>query len=319
MGSTGEQIAAVNGVELCWEAFGERSDPALVLAHGAGDSMLVVARGLLRAARRGRAVRRPLRQPRRGPVDHATSRARRPTRPQDVVADAAALIDALGLEPASTSPGLSGGGAFAQLLALDYPEKVATLTLLSTTPGDPGTEAADLPGPTQARRRASFSGEGGEPDWADRDAVVEYLVELERPFAGSGGFDEEAQRELAGRSSTAPTTSPRCSRTRSWSSTASRWRWRLGEITAPTLVIHGDDDPLFPLEHGQALAREIPDAELLVLEGVGHEYPPPRTWDTVVPAILQPHRALSASDYRAVCRCLRVTRRSSPRAAAPRR
>lgn len=65
------------------------------------------------------------------------------------------------------------------------------------------------------------------------------------------------------------------------------WRRRLDEVTAPTLVIHGEADPMSPLEHGRALAREIPGAELVVLGGVGHEYPPARKWDVVVPAILR--------------------------------
>jgi pimeloyl-ACP methyl ester carboxylesterase len=62
-------------------------------------------------------------------------------------------------------------------------------------------------------------------------------------------------------------------------------RPRLAEITAPTLVIHGDEDPVFPLGHGEALAREIPDAELLVLGGSGH-LPTRPVWDRVIPAIL---------------------------------
>jgi pimeloyl-ACP methyl ester carboxylesterase len=64
------------------------------------------------------------------------------------------------------------------------------------------------------------------------------------------------------------------------------WRERLGEIRAPTLVIHGAEDPLFPLEHGRALANEIPGARLLALEQTGHELPR-RAWDVVVPAILE--------------------------------
>jgi pimeloyl-ACP methyl ester carboxylesterase len=65
-----------------------------------------------------------------------------------------------------------------------------------------------------------------------------------------------------------------------------RWRERLGEVDVPTLVIHGDEDPIFPVGHGEALAREIPGAELIVLEGTGHELPR-RDWDVVVPAILR--------------------------------
>ena len=62
------------------------------------------------------------------------------------------------------------------------------------------------------------------------------------------------------------------------------WRHRLGEITAPTVVIHGDEDPLFPLEHGAALAREIHGAALVTLEHIGHELPQ-RVWDDVLAAI----------------------------------
>ncbi len=60
----------------------------------------------------------------------------------------------------------------------------------------------------------------------------------------------------------------------------------LADIVAPTLVLHGTRDPLFPIGHAEVLAREIPDATLLVRDGVGHEPPPPYTWDTVIPAIL---------------------------------
>src|SRR5690606_16351221 len=61
----------------------------------------------------------------------------------------------------------------------------------------------------------------------------------------------------------------------------------LADILAPTLVLHGTADPLFPLRHGEALAEAIPDAALLPLEGVGHELPPPTDWDRVVTALLQ--------------------------------
>jgi pimeloyl-ACP methyl ester carboxylesterase len=58
-------------------------------------------------------------------------------------------------------------------------------------------------------------------------------------------------------------------------------------VTTPTLVLHGSDDPLFPLPHGEALAATIPDARLVVLDGVGHEFPPPPVWDVVVSAIVE--------------------------------
>ena len=64
-------------------------------------------------------------------------------------------------------------------------------------------------------------------------------------------------------------------------------RGRLDEIRAATLVLHGTEDPLFPLAHGEALAAEVPDARLLPLEGMGHQVPPEPLWDVVVPAILE--------------------------------
>ena len=59
------------------------------------------------------------------------------------------------------------------------------------------------------------------------------------------------------------------------------------DIAVPTLVVHGTADPLFPLPHGEALARAIPGADLLALDGVGHEAPPPAAWDRVVTALLE--------------------------------
>jgi pimeloyl-ACP methyl ester carboxylesterase len=281
--ATEEQLAQVNGVELCWQGFGDPNDPALVLLHGAGDSMLAWREGLCeRLADGGRYVVRT------DSRDAGRSTGYEPGSPGysdgDLVADVVALIEALGLERVHLG-GLSGGGALAQAVAVAHPEKLATLTLFSTTLSEPGRDTQGLPGPTP-EVAAAFSDEGGEPDWADRDAVIDYLVELERPFAGSGGYDADAQREYAGRAFDR-THNLAAQLTNPFRVESEPWRGHLGDLALPTLVIHGDDDPLFPLPHGQALAREIPGAELLVLEGVGHEYPPPRTWDEVVPAILR--------------------------------
>jgi pimeloyl-ACP methyl ester carboxylesterase len=65
-----------------------------------------------------------------------------------------------------------------------------------------------------------------------------------------------------------------------------RPRGPITDIEAPTLVIHGADDPMFPIEHGEALAREIPHSRLLRLEGMGHELPRP-VWDVAIPAIVE--------------------------------
>lgn len=279
----GDRIVQANGVDLCIETFGDREDPALLLIHGAGSSMLSWDAGLCeRLAAGGRlVVRYDMR-------DAGRSVSYAPGAPEyafpDLVADAVGLLDALGVARAHVL-GMSTGGSIGQLLALDHADRVASLILASTTPGIPGQEGTGLPGVTP-ELAAAFADEPAEPDWADRAAVVDYLVEAERPFAGRA-FDEAAMRELAGRV---------FDRTANIASSATNvfridpgppWRERLGRIAAPALVVHGADDPMFPLEHGRALADEIPGAELLPVEGMGHEYFPPATWDVVVPALLR--------------------------------
>jgi len=278
-----DRIVQANGVGLCAETFGDPADPALLLIHGAGNSMLSWDAGLCeRLAAGGRlVVRYDMRDAGRS-VSYAPGAPEYALR--DLVADAVGLLDALGVVRAHVV-GMSTGGTIGQLLALDHAGRVASLTLASTTPGIPGEEGSDLPGVTP-ELSASFASEPAEPDWADREAVIDYLVEAERPFAGRV-FDEAAMRDVAGRV---------FDRTANVASSATNvfridagppWRERLGRITAPTLVVHGTDDPMFPLEHGRALADEIPGAELLPVEGMGHEYFPPASWDLVVPAILR--------------------------------
>ena len=126
---------------------------------------------------------------------------------------------------------------------------------------------------------ASFAEPRPEPDWSDREAVVDYIVEGLRPFSGSLPFDEEGQRALVERV---------VDRTINIaSSMKNHWLLEdgepvsrpLSEVTAPTLVLHGTKDPVFPYEHGEALAREIPGARLIPLEGAGHELPPRPLWN----------------------------------------
>ena len=263
------------------ETFGDAADPAIMLIHGAGSSLLSWDEKLCRLlADGGRfVIRYDLRDAGRS-VTYEPGTTKYGMR--DLVEDAVGLLDALGVERAHIV-GMSAGGGIGQLLALDHPERVATLTLASSTPGGPGPPNPDLPDPTPQL----FANEPPEPDWSDREAVIDYLVEAERPFAAlSWPFDESAMRELAGRV-VDRSTNLEWGLANAFSQAAGEpWRERLGAIAVPTLVIHGNEDPLFPYGHALALAEEIPGAELLPLEATGHEYFPPHTWDVVVPAIL---------------------------------
>jgi pimeloyl-ACP methyl ester carboxylesterase len=277
--ASGEQIVRANGVDLCVETFGDPSGPAILLIHGAGNSMLSWDEELCeRLAAGGRfVIRYDVR-------DAGRSVAYEPGAPRyalrDQVADAVGLLDALGL-PSAHLVGMSMGASIAQLAALDHPDRVASLTLASATPGVPGQEQSDLPGAS----KELFAQEPPQPDWGDRAAVVDYLVEAERPYATH--FDEAAMRELAERV---------VDRTGNIASNLTNpfiqdagdpWRDRLGEVTARTLVIHGTEDPMFPFDHAVALANEIPGAGLLALERTGHEYFPRASWDRVIPTVLE--------------------------------
>jgi pimeloyl-ACP methyl ester carboxylesterase len=270
----------VNGVDLCVETFGRPTDPAILLIMGAGASMDWWHDDF--CARLAAGPRYVIRYDHR---DTGGSTSYPPGQPgytgDDLVADAAAIIGVLGLRRAHVV-GQSAGGALAQVLALDHPERVASLTLVATSPAGPDR---DLP-PMTDEASAAFAAIA-EPDWSDRAAVIEYLTEQWRAGASrSRPFDAEGTRALTARV-VDRTTNMESSLKNAYAAEGSdRWRERLGGLDVPTLVVHGTDDPVFPLGHGIALAREIPGAELLTLEGGGHELAR-RDWDVVVPAILR--------------------------------
>jgi pimeloyl-ACP methyl ester carboxylesterase len=279
-----EAMVAVNGVDLCVETFGAPEAAAIVLIAGAAAPMdWWDADFCERLAAGGRFVIR---------YDHrdtGRSVSYPPGSPgytgADLVADAAGLIDILAGGRAHLV-GLSMGGGIAQYLALEHRDRVATLTLMSTSPVGPADPQTVLPPPAD-RLKATFADPAPDPDWTDHAAVIEYLLEAQRLYAGPDFFDEVSLRAVASRV---------VDRTVNLeSSTKNHWLLdngegtphRPAEITAPTLVIHGTDDPLFPPGHALARAHQITDADLLMLDGVGHQAPPPATWDLVVPAILR--------------------------------
>jgi pimeloyl-ACP methyl ester carboxylesterase len=271
--------AEINGAALCVDTFGDPAHPAVLLIMGAAGSMDRWEEPFCeRLAAAGRSV---IRYDHRDTGGSTTSPPGKPGyTSDDLFADPLGILDHLGVERAHLV-GLSMGGGIAQVIAIDQPERVLSLTLMSTSPV--GTGGPELP-PMSDELRAAFGDQPAEPDWSDREAAIAFLFETERPYAGSRGVDEAALTALLGRV---------YDRSASLPSATNHFvleggdteRARLGEITAPALVIHGADDPLFPLAHGEALAREIPGAELLVIEGLGHEFPP-SAWDEVLPALI---------------------------------
>ena len=208
------------------------------------------------------------------------SRATPATQGADLVADAAGVLGAYGIEAAHVV-GVSAGGAIAQLLALDFPDRVRSLVLLSTSRAVAG--GRPLPPPT-----AEFMDfvSRVRVDWSDPGSVTEYLVDYSRVLAGGERpFDDAAFRELA-RRDVERASDFAAAQNHDLLHDGEQSRERLSSISSPTLVIHGTADPMFPLGHGEALAEEIPDARLLRLEGAGHGVYR-ADWDAIVAAILE--------------------------------
>src|ERR687894_833413 len=278
-----ERMIRANGVDLCIQTFGERADPPILLITGGASSrdwwedgfcerLMAGSRFVIRYDHRDTG--------RSGSYEPGAA----PYSLRDLAADAVGLLDAFGLESAHLV-GMSVGGWIGQLVALDHPDRVSSLTLISTSP-TAGSSDPDLTEMSE-ELRASFAEEAPEPDWSDRDAVIDYMVEGERLFAGSRPFDEAAVREIAARAFDRTTNLASGITNHAGIDSGDRWRERLGEVSAPTLVIHGTEDPMFPYGNAVALANEIPAARLLALERVGHEVPSRDLWDAVVPAILR--------------------------------
>lgn len=271
-----EKAVRVGSIDLCVETFGSPADPAVLLIQGMSGSMLWwEADFCARLASAGRFV---IRYDNR---DTGRSVSYPPGAPgytvRDLASDAVGVLDALGVASAALV-GLSMGGAIAQLAALDHPSRVASLTLISTTAG-----GDDLPG--MSPRLAAYFADLDSPDWSDRDAVVDYLVEAFRAYAGTLPFDEAGVRAISRQDFDRTANVESAMNNHTLIHDVEPWRARLGEITAQTVVLHGTEDPLFPYPHGETLAREIPGARLVPMVGAGHEVPRP-VWDVVIPAIL---------------------------------
>ncbi len=265
-----ETLVPVGDVELCVDTVGAPSDPALLLI---GTTVAAWDDGFVERLTGRFVIRYDLR-------DAGRSTTVDPDSPgytlRDLVTDAVGVLDGLGVARAHVA-GVGTGGFIAQLLALDHPSRVASLVLVGTRPVAPGPVDDDLPEHSPAIM-AHF-GSAPPVDWTDRTSILDGAVAAARVFSGSPRFDAaEARAHAAGvldRSGPHPASARNglMSTVFAKLDCTPRWRERLPEITAPTLVVHGAADPFFPVGNAEALAREIPGATLAVLDGVGAELP----------------------------------------------
>jgi pimeloyl-ACP methyl ester carboxylesterase len=206
--------------------------------------------------------------------------------------DAVAVLDAYDIDTAHIV-GASMGGMITQQVALRHRDRVRTITPIMSTP-DPGAvvgvlsgedTSGALPGPKPELLAAALAQAGVDPN--DKLAVIDSRVAFFGVLHGPAHpYDEAAMRDIFTRE---------VERDPNFQSSANHqvaiaktppWRSQLASLDVPTLVIHGTADPILPYEHGVALAKDIAGAELLTMEGVGHELPG-EEMDAIVPAILR--------------------------------
>lgn len=263
MPSRAGSVRTRDGVTLGVEQLGDPAAPLVLLAGG--PTMLSWPDALCEALARGgrHVVRYDLR-------DAGASTSVDPEAPaytlRDLAADAAALARELDDRPAHLA-GIGVGGMVAQVAALDHPGAFRALTLVGTRPVAPGKPDDDLPDhdPTTTTRRFALP----MPDWSDRATVADFAAAR----AGLLGDDPAAARATAERIFDRAASAPPAVQLANQLGTVfsrldcrPRWRERLSELAVPTLVVHGRRDRFFPVGNGEALAREIPGARLLVLE-----------------------------------------------------
>jgi pimeloyl-ACP methyl ester carboxylesterase len=269
---------SANGIEIEYEITGSAGDDPLLLITGLGAQLVRWDDAFCDAlARRGHRVIRfdnrdvglssKIDSGGRLRLGEAIAAALRgepieaPYRLEDMADDAVALLDALGIESAHVM-GTSMGGAIAQVVAIRHPARVRTLTPVMATSG-----ARDLPRPTPEAMRVLLT---AAPN--DRAGHAEHEVANTRAIGGNGfAFEPERVRRRAEREYDRCFDRAGVARQLLATALQPSRREALRALRIPTLVIHGDEDPLVPLGCGVDIQRCVPGSKLRVIAGMGHE------------------------------------------------
>jgi len=262
--------ASANGVELEYEIFGAANGTPLLLINGLGAQMigwdddfcrLLVDRGF-------RVIRFDNRDA------GLSTRPHEPYTLDEMAGDAAGLLDRLGI-PAAHVVGASMGGFIAQLVALNDPERVLSLTSIMS-----GPSGEDQVPPTDEARALLFA-----PAPETREERIAQGVQAKQELLGPADpFDEPYERaRIAAAVDRAYNPAGFIRQLQAIAAAPGRLE-RLRSLRVPTLVIHGDADDLIPVENGRNVAAAIPGARLVEIAGMGHDVPR-RVWTQVADEI----------------------------------
>jgi len=281
---SGEKIAKVDEIEIVYDTFGNPSNPPMLLIMGLGAQMIrwddafckaIAAQGRWVIRFDNRDVGLSTKCHEAGIPDVMSliqgQKVDVPYTLKEMARDAIGLLDTLGIKSADVV-GVSMGGMIAQTMAIHYPERVRTLTSIMSSTGNP-----DLPQSTPEAMEALLA-----PPASNRNDYVTSQLKAAKVLHGPKyPLNEEYVRNYAERSYDRcydPTGFVRQFGAILGSGSRNE---ALGTVKIPTLVIHGDADPLVPVAGGKDTAKSIPKAKLLIIEGMGHSFP-----TEVVPQIL---------------------------------
>ena len=278
--------AKSNGIELEYETFGDRAAKPLLLIAGLSQQLIgwdddfcaqLAGRGfhVIRFDNRDCGLSTWMEEA--GPPDMAAALSGNPKpayQLDDLADDAVGLLDALGIG-ASHLVGVSMGGFIAQLVTLNHPDRVLSLTSIMSGPG--GKDAV-APKPEGAAILMV------SPP-ASRQERIEQGMSIRQTLKGSGDpFDEAFERTRAERAVDRAYYPMGVGRQFVAILAAKSRLERLKQLRVPTLVIHGIDDVLVPIENGRLVAAAVPGARLIEFEGMGHDLPQ-RVWPHALDAI----------------------------------
>ena len=261
------KLIETDGVSLFSESFGDPNHPAIILVMGAMSSGIWWPDDFcIQLASRNRYIIR---------YDHRDTGRSTSYNPgensyslTDLADDAIKVLQGYALCQAHFV-GMSLGGFLSQILALKYPKRILSLTLIASE----CLAETDPQMPTMDPAILQYHAGAEKVCWSDRAAVVDYLVGAWRILSGSAHpFDDAAIRLIASADfDRTPNILTTFNHATLGMDNLQGWLGRLQEIRSPTLVIHGTEDPVLPYAHGLALKTAISGAELLTLQGTGHE------------------------------------------------
>ena len=266
--------AAANGIEIEYETMGAPSARPLLLIGGLADQLIHWDDDLCRdLSRRGHFIIRY--DNRDAGLSTKFDNAASPYTLEDMADDAIGLLDALRIAKAHIC-GMSMGGMIAQTIAIRHPSRILSLISIYSATGNP-----ELPQPKPEIMKFLMT-----PPPKEREANIEHMLGVFKTLAGSGfPLDIEWTRKIMAESFDRSFYPQGFARQLVAILTQKDRRPALASVKVPTLVIHGTDDPLVPVEGGKDTAKAIPGAQLMLIEGMGHDLPHGGAWPRVVEAI----------------------------------